>query len=60
MGRENDLHYSTFRLQDNQSLKNGKTKFTKGGILLLDQMHRACYYAGISIFDININICDFL
>ena len=58
--RENDLHYSTLLLKDNQSLTKVKQKINPRAIPQLDQMHRACYFAGISIFNININICDFV
>ena len=44
MRRENDLHYSTFLLQDNQSSKRWNKIKTKA-IPQLDQMHRACHFA---------------
>ena len=59
MYRENDLHHGTCRLQDNQSLKMLKKKNSPGAIPRLDQMHRACYFAGI-IIALKVNFCETL
>ena len=43
MCRENDLHYSTFLLQDNQSSKRWN-KINAKAIPQLDEMHRAGHF----------------